>query len=512
VRLLHWVAPLLVALHLPVFLLSSNIHIVLVREAYEAIALSVALAALALVAAHAGTRARAKTIALASGLAAWFFWFRPFAHLLQWLFGSAPVEVGQVDPAFVPWAILGLSYVLLVLRLRSAEGMARAWFAVAVVLLALPAMLLVRFQAQRAPASLVTELPAVELLSPSGRRPDIVYFVFDRYGGPATLREWYGFDNSGLIAYLRERGFHVAEHSAANYQRTAISLAATLNHDFIHELFVGMEEVSDWRPLYGLVTNQRAWRSLSPLGYEFVNVGAWWQPTRHNRHAHVNLSFAPVPIFFQNVYDNTALAGAGLSFGGFMDPRLQQWARVRQQARILGDIRRRPQPLFVLAHFLLPHGPYVFGPQGEFLAASTVRDRTTVENYVNHVRFANVLIRRMVDALLAEGGDKPPPIIVLQADEGPIPLRDGAVLDQRDWRQARPEDVRQKFGILNAVYLPGVAAEGLHAAMTPVNTFRIIFNAYFGARLPLRPDRSFGSVNDDKPYHFFEVTQILNGS
>jgi hypothetical protein len=42
-----------------------------------------------------------------------------------------------------------------------------------------------------------------------------------------------------------------------------------------------------------------------------------------------------------------------------------------------------------------------------------------------------------------------------------------------------------------------------------VNTFRLIFGAYFGADLPLLPDRSFTSAGKYRPYDLTEITDRL---
>jgi hypothetical protein len=64
--------------------------------------------------------------------------------------------------------------------------------------------------------------------------------------------------------------------------------------------------------------------------------------------------------------------------------------------------------------------------------------------------------------------------------------------------------VQEKFGILNAYYLPGVdpASAGLNDRISPVNSFRIVFNAYFGADLPLLPDQTYLSPDKSRLYEF----------
>ena len=49
------------------------------------------------------------------------------------------------------------------------------------------------------------------------------------------------------------------------------------------------------------------------------------------------------------------------------------------------------------------------------------------------------------------------------------------------------------MGILNTYRLPDVDPEeaGLYQSISPVNSFRVIFNAYFGTDLPLLDDEVY---------------------
>ena len=79
------------------------------------------------------------------------------------------------------------------------------------------------------------------------------------------------------------------------------------------------------------------------------------------------------------------------------------------------------------------------------------------------------------------------------------------------WRDATDAELEEKFGILFAMRVPGadLEAEGFHDAITPVNAFRIIFNARFGTDLPLLPDRIWAHENLSHFYDFFEITDRL---
>ena len=69
---------------------------------------------------------------------------------------------------------------------------------------------------------------------------------------------------------------------------------------------------------------------------------------------------------------------------------------------------------------------------------------------------------------------------------GPYPPGTGR--DTFDWRTANRTQLLQKTGILNAYY-PAVRTAPVVSATLAVNSFRVVFNTYFGASLPLLPDR-----------------------
>jgi hypothetical protein len=128
------------------------------------------------------------------------------------------------------------------------------------------------------------------------------------------------------------------------------------------------------------------------------------------------------------------------------------------------------------------------------------------------MEYVNARILTLVDRLLARpAADRP--VIILQADEGPFPVRYDADEWRFDWHGATTEELEEKFGILNAYHLPGVdpVEAGLYPSITPVNSFRVVLNAYFGTDLPLLEDRIFAHRSQQDFYDFFEVTDELSG-
>lgn len=63
--------------------------------------------------------------------------------------------------------------------------------------------------------------------------------------------------------------------------------------------------------------------------------------------------------------------------------------------------------------------------------------------------------------------------------------------------------------ILNAFYLPGVNTDVLYPNISPVNTFRLVFNLYFNTDLQLLADESFVYRRHWHPYDLMNITSRL---
>jgi hypothetical protein len=71
--------------------------------------------------------------------------------------------------------------------------------------------------------------------------------------------------------------------------------------------------------------------------------------------------------------------------------------------------------------------------------------------------------------------------------------------------------MRDRFSILNAYYLGGRESSLLYPSISPVNTFRVVLNEFFGMDLELLPDRSYFSLWLT-PFDFEEVTNEVKGN
>jgi hypothetical protein len=106
--------------------------------------------------------------------------------------------------------------------------------------------------------------------------------------------------------------------------------------------------------------------------------------------------------------------------------------------------------------------------------------------YREQVLYLNGRIEEIVDEILERSSV--PPVIVIQGDHGP---EEGSSQD--------------RMRILNAQYVGEGETTSIYPSMTPVNTFRQLFNDKFGADLTLIDDASYFSLYDD-PFEYSEVS------
>ena len=334
--------------------------------------------------------------------------------------------------------------------------------------------------------------------------PDIYYIILDRYANANTLTDVYNFDNSEFIDYLSTKGFYVASSSYSNYHDTQHSLASSLNMEYLDELAdqVGTTSV-DQGPIYAELRDYPVWRLLTSSGYKFIHFGSWWEPTRENKHADININYrGQLPECSMLLLRSTVLEPIGTTLGLWGEPRKTQWERIRYKFDRLAEIPTMEEPTFVFAHFLTPHPDYVFKRNGDFLPIEQARWKSVKDRYIDQLVATNNMARSLIDKLLADSDT--PPIIILQADEGPY----ASGGETWAWEEASDAELREKMGILNAYYFPGVADSGLYESITPVNSFRLMFNLYFTADLELLPDRSY-IYYLGQPYVFHDVSERL---
>lgn len=337
-------------------------------------------------------------------------------------------------------------------------------------------------------------------------RPDIYYIIVDAYAGEAILKQVYDFDNQPFTDALRERGFFVGDKSRSNYHLTELSLASSLNMRHIHD--VGLHEFKTRIPIRQMIAESSVARFLTNRGYKTIALETGKSDTQCKGFD----QYFPVGNALNDYQD--------VLYHGTLLPKLLELvgnpvpsAARRHGERTIKTLEAIPtvvtpgsQPSFVFSHLLAPHPPFVNDSAGQvvdlhgyYLLADSTHftacydyDLEIYRNaYRSQVAFINQKLMEMVDRI--QDSDRSS-VIIIQADHGP---RMG--FGTNPSAEVRPEDVNLRFqeaySILNAIYLPEDLNPEFYSSMTPVNTFRLIFNEMFDARLNLEPDDSYFEEN-----------------
>jgi hypothetical protein len=330
-------------------------------------------------------------------------------------------------------------------------------------------------------------------------RPDIYFILLDGYSRADVLARYYGFDNNPFLKSLERRGFQVADASDSNYNWTFLSLASTLNMDFVQDLMGDALDPrgSDRELAYRLLRDNRAAAFLRARGYRYVHLQSTWGGTGSNPFAD---EFLPCggglfrDDFLLAIWEASWLRALGSS------ATMDLAACHLQNFATLTALAQEPGPKFVFAHFVPPHHPYLFDSNGNVLRNANLSNQFEFQKqlwedragYVEQLRFMNSRVGAVLDRLIADSASTP--IILLQSDHG-TNLRRGLRTE---------EHYRIRLANLNAALLPGAPADLMPEDPSAVNLFRIVLDRYFDAGLPLLPDRHFVSPFQ-QPFNFTEV-------
>jgi hypothetical protein len=328
----------------------------------------------------------------------------------------------------------------------------------------------------------------------TGQKRDIYYIILDGYARADILKEFYGFDNSEFIDYLSRKGFYVANGSCSNYAWTFLSLPSSLNLKYINYLSNTVGELSnDLRIPYEMIKNNYTAEFLKERGYLFVHFNSTWGATLKNKYADVQVSYKKGLFndeFIRILAETTMLKVIdSLIIENLAEFHLNVFKKLEEIPRIKG-------PTFTFAHIILPHHPYIFDRYGNVKSRASILNQFTSgkwrmkDEYIDQLIFVNKKTEEVIDKILERS--EIPPIIIIQSDHGPQVVTDN--LEAKDF-------VRARMSILNAYYLPDGGNKLLYQSITPVNTFRVVFNYYFRSEFELLEDNVYFSTMD-QPYNF----------
>ena len=352
-------------------------------------------------------------------------------------------------------------------------------------------------------------------ISEYGTLPNVYYIILDGYPRNDVLKEHMNFDNNEFTDILKQRGFHVAENSYANYSFSSQSISSTMNMDYVNFLADQFGEDSrKYNPLLGkdvgLYADNQVIKNFKLMGYKVVKIGSAATYIHKMPLADLSPCYKTIHLMDNRLFD---AVGRTSMIGYF----IERWSEEQQRQIILCGFEELPkingyfeERVFVWSHITLPHFPLIFGPNGEPITPGTslltmnhpeyTDDSWDVkQQFVQQIQFTNKKSIEFIDKILE---NEKRSIIIIQSDHGSafgINLQDPT-----------DDDVFQRLSNFNAIYFPDEKyREILTYDRTNVNTFRIVFNTYFGSDYEMLEDKTYWGLSIKKPFWFKDVTSIL---
>ncbi|MDF1500875.1 MAG: hypothetical protein P1P76_10435 [Anaerolineales bacterium] len=351
------------------------------------------------------------------------------------------------------------------------------------VLICLPLIQLLAFHymSSKTPVSVQPTSTSIEW-SEDAIPPDIYYIVLDGYTRSDVLAEQYGFDNSGFLDSLEESGFEIADCAISNYTRTRHSLTSTFNIEYIQSL-VSSEDISRTETsLISLLKDNFVRARLESLGYKTI---AFKHPWERFVWDDADILYQSSGSGLMNPFEDLLLRTTVVRV--YLDLQQSETLQLSDQINYVDTLYALEQlpkipsvngPKFVFAHLIIPHPPFVFGPEGERIhipydadAGNIYTEENYRRGYVAAVKYINTRMLEILPEIIQSSNTEP--IIIVAGDHG------------SPWG-GNVNAVK----IIAAFFTPGQSSL-FYENITPVNVFRIIFNSYFNGEFSLLPDQSY---------------------
>lgn len=397
---------------------------------------------------------------------------------------------------------------------RDLSASTRFLNAFAVILLLMPAYQLISGQVEQLRARGQVDHRTTGLSIPAGETPpDVYYILLDGYPRGDFTNQHLESSNLAFLEGLEERGFYVAHCSQSNYSDTRFSLASTLNMSYLDGGEGKPEVVYPGSILDEMIRSGEVQSNFSDLGYTIITFESgykWLRWELSDQHLRpLSASDAGLAGYglndFERLFLDTTAAKLLLDIPVVLqseqlaeiidNPRAAHRQRVLFSLEQLQEIPgSKSNPVFVYAHIIFPHPPFVLDAEGTALDNAPADELSA---YADQITYLDRRLLAIVDGILEKSGAAP--VIILQGDHGATIAYDEHGIDPA-----------LRLGILNAYYLPGDSGsvdqpiQQLYPEISPVNSFRIIFDSYFSGDYGLLPDLSI--IGRQSPYTLLDCS------
>lgn len=322
-------------------------------------------------------------------------------------------------------------------------------------------------------------------------KPDIYFIVFDEYTNNQTLRTIWNFNNDSITNWLAQKGFYIATNSRANYDFTPFSISSTFNMNYIDE----KNGVKGNSPLHILqavksMSHNETYTVLKKENYTFRFLAPFNSPLEDIGLLHEFGDFPAKKLFnhtlpgrvhrdilwnFTSALSKPAkTAKAAFAYDNWQK-RTEDVHTTIEKIKSTTDTVANRKPRFVYGHLMVAHPPHLFNADGTGRPDEDISfNKGIFDTYTQQIAYANKIIQELVTHI--QQTNKKNTIIIIEGDHG--------------FRQLPDSLNKYNFPNFNTIYFPDQNYRQLYKEMSPVNTFRVIFNHYFCQSLAMLKDTS----------------------
>lgn len=335
--------------------------------------------------------------------------------------------------------------------------------------------------------------------------PDIYFILLDGFSNEEVMQSTFDNYDNPLYEYLRSRHFYIAANAQANYVQTRLGFSSVLNMDYIDSLLPGISPTTQLGyPTDILIQENQVMKTFKHLGYSTVAIGS---SSDYTDFRNADYYFA-IP---NNLRDPMKLLFTRTPLSVIFYKERYRWHynQIDVMFQELSNTTSIPGPKLVFLHVPAPHPPFIYTKDGTLtippreFTLSDAGDFFTVggsldEFLTGYATTANITGEKLTVALetIFENASQPP-VILVQGDHG-----DSPAFYHHQYSEAQVYD---RTHILSAYYFPDQDYSLLSPDHLAVNSFRVIFNKYYNAQLPMLEKQIYYSTMLE-PFNFTDIT------
>ena len=301
-----------------------------------------------------------------------------------------------------------------------------------------------------------------------------------------------------LMKNLKKRGFHIIKHPKSNYNRTAFSLASSLNFEYLKDIVNNTNITPKYYNRAKLTIKYSAVAEIfKHYNYKFFNLSVFdFDNSPSIRRENFLLMTEKNVLLFNTLPERLKNdLFWNLLVGKYAVPAVQKFFATSTSELEYAEKGKRNfnntvidslmkissqnnvSPKFIYAHLYLPHPPFFYneaGKENDLKYVIREESQTNKELFFSYLKYTNKIILAITEKIINNHGNNS--VVILQSDHG-----------FRDY-EGGPSFPETFFKNYSAFYFPDRNYTAFYDTLSNINTFPILFNKYFNTRFPLQKD------------------------